>query len=109
MTINYIEVTAVKAAMDAGRGMIVIDGRTPEEYAAGHVSGSVNIPIPDLAAAKASIAEDPSRLIVTTCGSTGRGEKASDILSECGVEGVVVLEGGLKAWREAGYDVGVVG
>jgi rhodanese-related sulfurtransferase len=47
----------------------------------------------------------PDNLIVTMCGSTGRGEKASSVLSSCGLLNVQVMEGGLKAWQDAGYAV----
>lgn len=83
----------------------LIDARTPEEFAEGHVPGAINIPIPDLAEFARSRDNTSDSLIVTMCGSAGRGEKAAAILDTQGVSGVQVLEGGLKAWRDAGLSV----
>ncbi len=43
--------------------------------------------------------------VVTMCGSTGRGEKASSILRSHGMSNVQVMKGGLKAWQEVGLPV----
>jgi len=43
--------------------------------------------------------------VVTMCGSAGRGKKAAEILLSHGVGNVLVLQGGLKAWRDAGLTV----
>ncbi len=45
------------------------------------------------------------KIIVTMCGSSGRGEKAYDELIDAGLINVYALKGGLKAWREAGNQV----
>lgn len=84
---------------------MLIDARTAEEYAEGHVPGAVNVPIPDLAEFLQSRDNTAEGLLITMCGSTGRGERASAILASLGVEEIAVLDGGLKAWKEAGFPV----
>jgi rhodanese-related sulfurtransferase len=102
---DYVAVDALERLL-ANRGAVtLLDARSPEEYSRGHVPGAINVPIADLL----DFARDrltPSRgPIVTMCGSSGRGEQAAEILTAAGVENVRVLQGGLKAWSEAGFAV----
>ncbi len=90
---------AVLDAAARAEGGSVFDARTPEEYAEAHAEGAINVPIAELDGYQAATRP------VTMCGSTGRGEKAADILTGNGVTNVLVMEGGLKAWREAGFPV----
>lgn len=102
---DYIAVAVMQRLLEEGSTVTLLDARSPEEYSRGHVPGAINVPIADLA----NFARDrltPSRgPIVTMCGSSGRGEQAADALTAHGVANVRVLQGGLKAWREAGFAV----
>lgn len=102
---DYIAVNVMERLLKEGSTVTLLDARSPEEYSKGHVPGAINVPIAHLA----DFARDrltPSRgPIVTMCGSSGRGEQAAGILAAAGVENVRVLQGGLKAWREAGFAV----
>jgi rhodanese-related sulfurtransferase len=77
-------------------GEVVIDVRTPEEYAQGHITGAINIPIDGLLAA-----DLPDGPVMTTCGGGGRGGRAADALVEAGREAYSIA-GGTNAWRAAG-------
>jgi rhodanese-related sulfurtransferase len=82
---------------------IVVDVRDPEEYAAGHVAGALNVPLDQLAA---RLGELPAgREVVTYCNmqhrGASRGERAAQLLRESGYT-ARALDGGLPAWREAG-------
>ena len=99
---DYITVADMERLLREDENATLIDARTPEEYSEAHVPGAVNVPIADLPDfARGGAATE----LVTMCGSTGRGEKAAAILTDNGVEDVRVMEGGLKAWREAGFPV----
>lgn len=97
--VEYISVIDVAGLLNEGEDVTLIDARTVEEYAEAHASAAINIPIADLDDFK--VTGRP----ITMCGSTGRGEKAAAILADHGVKDVLVMEGGLKAWREAGFPV----
>ncbi|HEX6121710.1 MAG TPA: rhodanese-like domain-containing protein [Ktedonobacterales bacterium] len=82
---------------------VVVDVRDPEEYAAGHVAGALNVPLDQLAA---RLGELPAgREVVTYCNmqhrGASRGERAAQLLRERGYP-ARALDGGLPAWREAG-------
>lgn len=97
--VDYISVGDVAHLLQEDDSVTLIDARTPEEYGEAHAEGAVNVPIADLDSYGAAGG------LIAMCGSTGRGEKAAAILAGNGVMGVRVMEGGLKAWREAGLPV----
>jgi rhodanese-related sulfurtransferase len=76
---------------------VVIDVRSPEEFAAAHVDGALNIPLDALAERAGDLTRDA--LLVTTCGSGGgRSEQAAALLRELGFPSVRSLCGGTRAW-----------
>lgn len=102
---DYVAVDALERLL-ANRGAVtLLDARSPEEYSRGHVPGALNVPIADLPDFARNRLTPSTAPVVTMCGSSGRGEQAAGILAAAGVENVQVLQGGLKAWREAGFAV----
>ena len=77
-------------------GGLIIDVRTAQEFAAGHIAGAVNIPIDELASAML-----PDEPVMTTCGSGGRGGRAAEALTAAGHE-AYSIDGGTRAWQELG-------
>jgi rhodanese-related sulfurtransferase len=100
---NYVGVNDMEHLLREDGAVMLIDARTPEEFAGGHVPGAINVPIAELTDFAQKHRNASGDFIVTMCGSTGRGEKASSILSAHGVANIKVMKGGLKAWLEAGY------
>lgn len=82
----------------------LIDVRTPQEFSTGHIAGAINI---DWTAAnyEASFSRiDASRPVLLYCHSGGRSEQALEHLVGKGYR-VQHLEGGIAAWRKAGFVV----
>jgi len=84
---------------------IVLDVRTPQEFAAGHIPGAVNIPHTELASRLSTLDFDPDQEIVVHCEQGGRASIAESILREGGYTRVRDLTGHMKAWRAGGYPV----
>jgi rhodanese-related sulfurtransferase len=82
---------------------VVIDVRTPEEYAAGHIPGAVNIPY-DQVAERISEVEAPHG-VALYCMVGPRARKGEAALLSAGYTSVLHIEGGLSAWKEAGLPV----
>ncbi|MEB3322307.1 MAG: rhodanese-like domain-containing protein [Synechococcaceae cyanobacterium] len=84
------------------RGQVVIvDVREPMEYVGGHIPGSLNIPLGRLD--QAPLPEGP---LVLVCQSGNRSSRAREALRARGHHHPVAdLEGGVPAWRDAGYPV----
>jgi rhodanese-related sulfurtransferase len=78
---------------------VVLDVRSPEEFARGHIPGAVNIDInaPDFAAKTAQF--DKKQTILVNCHAGSRGAIASAELARLGFKTVCNLDGGLQAWE----------
>jgi molybdopterin/thiamine biosynthesis adenylyltransferase/rhodanese-related sulfurtransferase len=79
--------------------LLLVDVREGHEYAAGHLTGSINIPLSELAH---RLAELPAAsAVVFMCRSGGRSRAACELAARGGVQDVGDLEGGLTAWAAA--------
>lgn len=83
---------------------VVLDVRTPEEFAKGHIPGALNIDINGAGFAKKVEALDKSNPILVNCHVGSRGAIASAQLAKLGFKTVCNLQGGLDAWEKAGND-----
>ena len=104
-SMNYLDVNKLERLLKEDSSVMLIDARSAEEYDEGHVPGAINVGIVELAEFAESRGNASEGLVVTMCGSAGRGEKAAEILLSRGVGNVLVLQGGLKAWKDAGLPV----
>lgn len=77
----------------------VLDVRTPEEFAEGHVPGAKNIPVAEIAERAAEVPKD--RPVVVYCRSGARVKRANAILRERGYANLVEMEGSMLAWDAA--------
>ena len=85
----------------------LVDVRTADEYALGHIDGALNIPLDDL---REWIGEIPSdRPVYVYCGVGLRGYLASNILKENGYGDVRNLIGGIKTYKAATAEVKLPG
>ncbi len=80
-------------------GLLVLDVREQDEWDAGHVEGSVHVPLMELGARLAELPEAEQTLVV--CRSGNRSAHATAYLLQQGVD-AVNLDGGLIAWQGAG-------
>lgn len=79
---------------------VLIDVRTPEEFASGYIAGAINIPVQELSQRLSEVPTDKD--IVVYCRSGNRSAQASTILSGNGFNNISDL-GGIIAWQQAGY------
>lgn len=82
---------------------ILLDVRTEEEVRAGAIAGQMNVVYDEAFATKLSNLEQ--KPIFVYCGSGIRSAKAARILREKGYNPVYEMEGGMKAWKAAGFPV----
>lgn len=101
-TIRRAAPEAVQLTLDHGNVM-VLDVRTPQEYRAGHIVGSLNIPLYDLPARIGEIRSDQP--LVVHCQSGVRSAIAASLLSGRGFAKITDLVGGFDAWRAANKPV----
>jgi hydroxyacylglutathione hydrolase len=89
-------------------GMLLLDGRAPRDFDAGHVPGSVNVTMARSAVGtRAAWIADPEDEIVVTAATDDEARRFGRLLEAVGFRHVTgLLAGGLDAWRDAGYDIG---
>ncbi len=91
------------AALMAAGQVVLIDVRTPAEFAAGRLPGALNAPLGTFD--PASIPIEVERETILYCGSSRRSGLAADQLSQYLDTKVRHLEGGIQAWQAAGGDI----
>ncbi|MFD2741447.1 rhodanese-like domain-containing protein [Sulfitobacter aestuarii] len=88
----------VASAQNTG-DIILVDVRTPAEYAFEHVEGALLLPMAEFDPAFLPSQQD--RRIVLVCGSSQRSAKMAKKMIEAGAERIAHLEGGFTGWKEA--------
>jgi glyoxylase-like metal-dependent hydrolase (beta-lactamase superfamily II)/rhodanese-related sulfurtransferase len=85
------------------RDMVVLDIREKDAFEAGHIPGAVHLPRGQLELRVNSELPDPTAKILTCCEFGKISTLAAATLRELGYLRATALEGGMTAWREAGY------
>ncbi len=78
---------------------LVLDVRTRDEYAKGHIPGAINVPHDELATRIAELPTAKSREIVVHCQSGRRAQLAEATLREAGYSNVRDLSGHWREWQ----------
>src|SRR5690349_11555483 len=81
--------------------LLILDVRTPEEFAQGHVPGAKNIPHDQLKDRIAELMGDKDKDIVLYCRSGRRAGLAAETLQSSGFSRLLHLEGDMIEWTEA--------
>lgn len=80
----------------------ILDVRTPDEFAAGHLRDAKNIPLADLGSRIGELDKQKTKAVVVVCKQGTRADKAVKMLQKAGFDDVISLDGGLTAWTAAG-------
>jgi rhodanese-related sulfurtransferase len=90
-------------------GGMIVDARSPELYAEGHIDGALSLPMVDIDTLLPGFLADVSKdqLIITYCSGFGCPDSfdLGVLLIESGYTDVQVFEGGYPEWRDAGLPV----
>lgn len=97
--LSYKQITTEAAArmMADETNYIILDVRTPEEYAEGHIANAVNIPNETIGSNEIEELPDKSQLIMIYCRSGNRSKQAADKLVKLGYTNIVEF-GGINIW-----------
>lgn len=94
---QVITVSELKARLDAGDDIQLIDVRQPDEYAFASIAGAKLIPLGEIPTRKGEI--DETREAVIHCKMGGRSARAIEFLEQSGHTGKLSnLIGGITAW-----------
>jgi phage shock protein E len=88
-------------ARSADESFVIIDVRTPAEFAQGHVPGAINIPVDQVANRVGELANAKDKDVVLYCRSGKRAAQAADVLKSNGFNKLLHLEGDIAKWEAA--------
>lgn len=100
-------VTTLHEKLDTGPDMLVLDVRETEELSGelGHITQAKNIPFGELPRRLDEISDYQERTVAIVCRTDRRSAKAAQLLARNGYADVHIVQGGMTAWRDAGFAV----
>lgn len=101
-----IEPAELEAMQARGDDLVILDGRTPQEFARMSIPGGINVPNGELVYRIQELAADPATKVVVNCAGRTRSIIGAQTLRNAGIENpVVALKGGTMGWRLAGFEL----
>ena len=91
--------------MEANAQVLVLDVRSRDEHAVGHIAGAVNIPHTEINDRWGELAAYRDKHIVVCCWAGGRADIAKQVLREAGFTSLLDLRGHMAEWQRLGYPV----
>ena len=101
--IGETDIREVKRRLDAGDKFYLVDVREESEWARGRLPGAVHLSKGVIERDIEKVIPDKSAPIVLYCGGGFRSALAADNLQKMGYTSVISMDGGWRAWTEAGY------
>ena len=98
-----VDARELKAWIDSGRNMVVLDSRTLEEFTRMSIPTGISVPGGELAYRIGDLAPDPNTLVVVNCAGRTRSILGAESLRRAGVPNkVLALRNGTMGWELAG-------
>lgn len=94
---NLITASEAKQMLDEQQGYVLLDVRTEQEYAEGHIPGALLIPNTELSEKAADLLPDKEQMILVYCRTGRRSATAARMLHEKGYKNIYDF-GGLTEW-----------
>jgi len=100
-----VSIDELRQQLDARADVLVLDVRTPAEFAGegGHIAGARNLPVKALAQRLAELEGERQRPIRLVCRTDRRSAQAAQLLTEAGFADARAVQGGMSAWLARGY------
>jgi molybdopterin/thiamine biosynthesis adenylyltransferase/rhodanese-related sulfurtransferase len=100
------EVDPAVVREQATNGVVLVDVREPEEWAAGHIPGALHVPKSYFESRIEGAVPDRSKHVVLYCASGNRSAWAArTLIEDLGYEHVESMTGGFTLWKDRGYEV----
>lgn len=90
--------------MNQGKSLI-LDVRSSDQFAQGHLRDAKNIALADLSTRLGELNKFKAQAVIVVCGNGNLSARATTILQAAGFERAVRLDGGLAAWQAAGLPI----
>ena len=103
--IMEISIEELKARLDQGSPLFLLDVRGREEVEQGYIEGAVHVPRGFLELNIEQVVQDRSTPMIVYCAGGVRSALAAKTLQEMGYTDIVSMAGGFNDWRDAGFPV----
>jgi rhodanese-related sulfurtransferase len=103
--VKQIDIEGYKKLRAAGEPHVLLDVREDNEWAAGHAAGAMHLGKGIIERDIEAQVPDKSTRLVLYCGGGYRSALAADNLQKMGYTDAISLDGGWKAWQQAGLPV----
>jgi len=102
----HIDPQALKARLEAGEKIVIVDARPLHEYRAMSIPGGIDVPGAELVYRIKALAPDPDTTVVVNCAGRTRSIIGAQSLRNAGLENpVMALENGTMGWHLAGLEL----
>jgi len=101
--VRETNVDEVKARMDRGDKVLLVDVREESEFAKDHLPGAIHLGKGVIERDIEERVPDLNREMILYCGGGYRSALAADNLQKMGYTNVISMDGGIREWREKGY------
>lgn len=100
------KVTALQATQLLNQGKtVVVDVRSAEEFAEGHIRDAKNIPLKELKDRTGELEKFKERPVVVVCNKGLQSNRATALLKKAGFTNASALLGGMDSWQTQGLPV----
>lgn len=103
--IRETNVEEIKQRLDRGDTFHLVDVREESEYATDHLPGAIHLGKGVIERDIETAIPDSSAELVLYCGGGFRSALAAENLQRMGYTNVLSMDGGIRGWREAGYEL----
>lgn len=106
--VPFVKPSELKTRLDRHEDVLVVDVRGAEEFSGdlGHIPGSMNLPLPNLAGRlgemKDALAAHADTPVYVVCRTANRAATAARQLKKAGLREIRVLDGGMVRWKREG-------
>lgn len=101
--VNECSIAEVKARIDRAEAFHFVDVREDSEFEQDHAAGAIHLGKGVIERDIETIIPNKREPIVLYCGGGYRSALAADSLGQMGYTNVLSMDGGIKAWRDAGF------
>ena len=96
-TYRQITMTEAVKMMEKEANYVLLDVRTEQEFAAGHIPGAILVPNETIGMQEIPLLPDKDQLIMVYCRSGNRSKQASSKLVQLGYTNIIEI-GGINSW-----------
>lgn len=101
MKVTHVDAQQASQLMAARPELVVLDVRTPGEFAQGHIEGAINIDFKNADFATRLAELDAGQDYLIHCRSGGRSTKSLTVFKTVGFSHIIHMDGGMIGWNKA--------